>query len=357
MKKQIFKKSGLLVFLISNLVSPIPIRAQNEEFLPFQEESAAFGLEKIYYLTNPTSKENFCTADMNEWKELTKIGWENHGYRWTAPTSGNPIYRLYNPNSGTHHYTLDSNERTVLASLGWRDEGIKFHSSSTTNQVPVYRQYNPKTGAHNYTTVASENNKLIQSGWKDEGVAWYGVDDFEITGSYYSIRDWLAQEWFLNFQVDKNGHFYGGENNFTEVNGYPGMAYILSEYEGQLDSIQKLSNYAYSARVAQVQSTPFNINHWWATNVYAQSPEYIRPGNECHFQSGDILIFYRKGTPKSELRNLPLPSGLFSTPWVDALEILHQSSPVIQTDIVYNQRSHIAYGLAGETLGMCAYFK
>ena len=131
----------------------------------------------MFRLYNPNSGEHFYTKDANEQEALVKLGWNDEGYGWVAPTNGtgNPVYRLYNPNAGDHHYTTSLNEKAVLVAAGWKDESIGWYSDGG---VTVYRQYNPNAkaaGAHNYTMDLAENDYLVSVGWTPEGDAWLAL--------------------------------------------------------------------------------------------------------------------------------------------------------------------------------------
>ena len=136
-------------------------------------------------LYNPNSGEHFYTASIREKEALVKLGWNDEGYGWVAPTEAegkaNPVYRLYNPNSGDHHYTMSKNEYETLQVYGWKDEKIGWYSADAENAEPsrdhvaVYRQYNPYAngaGSHNYTIDKGENDYLCNLGWVYEGIAW-----------------------------------------------------------------------------------------------------------------------------------------------------------------------------------------
>lgn len=141
----------------------------------------------MFRLYNPNSGEHFYTANADEQEALVKLGWNDEGYGWVAPTKAyavaNPttcpaVYRLYNPNAGDHHYTTDENEKNILVSVGWKDEEIGWYSAPANGNVPVYREYNPNAkaaGAHNYTTNKVENDFLLSVGWLNEGIAWYAL--------------------------------------------------------------------------------------------------------------------------------------------------------------------------------------
>ena len=143
-------------------------------------------LNRLY---NPNSGEHFYTRDLEEKDALVKLGWQDEGIGWTAPTKSNtPVYRLYNPNAGDHHYTKRSTERDVLVSVGWKYEGVGWYSydsnivipqvNKTIHTVDVVREYNPNAkaaGAHNYTVNRAENDFLVSIGWLDEGVAWQAM--------------------------------------------------------------------------------------------------------------------------------------------------------------------------------------
>lgn len=143
-------------------------------------------LNRLY---NPNSGVHFYTRDLDEKAALVKLGWQDEGIGWTAPTKSNtPVYRLYNPNAGDHHYTKRSTERDVLVSVGWKYEGVGWYSYDSDIVIPqttkkihtvdVVREYNPNAkaaGAHNYTVNRAENDFLVSVGWLDEGVAWQAM--------------------------------------------------------------------------------------------------------------------------------------------------------------------------------------
>ena len=148
-------------------------KASNTELVVTLEE--ANPMSRLY---NPNSGEHFYTNDIKEKDALVKLGWNDEGFGWVAPTEtegkNNPVYRLYNPNAGDHHYTMKSDERDILVAYGWKYENVGWYSA-TTDTVPVYRQYNPfanGAGSHNYTTDKAENDYLVSVGWIYEGTAW-----------------------------------------------------------------------------------------------------------------------------------------------------------------------------------------
>lgn len=130
----------------------------------------------MYRLYNPNSGEHFYTANTNERDLLKRVGWNDEGIGWYAPTSGDPVYRMYNPNAGDHHYTPHIFERDHLVKVGWRYEGIGWYSDKNKT-IPLYRAYNPnaKAGSHNYTISKAEQNHLIKVGWRNENISWYGA--------------------------------------------------------------------------------------------------------------------------------------------------------------------------------------
>lgn len=140
----------------------------------FADAAEAADMHRLY---NPNSGEHFYTANTNEKKHLTKVGWKSEGIGWTAPNSGNAVYRLYNKNAGDHHYTMNANEKNHLVKVGWKYEGIGWYSDAK-KAVPLYRAYNPnaKAGSHNYTVNYGEQKNLLKHGWRNEGIAWYGVN-------------------------------------------------------------------------------------------------------------------------------------------------------------------------------------
>jgi len=131
-------------------------------------------MERLY---NPNSGEHLFSSDQNEIGVLTKIGWTDEGYAWTAPTTGTPVHRLYNPNTGEHHYTLDNAEFEGLKKIGWTDEGIGWYSAPGSTGIPVYRVYNPNASqfSHHYSSSRGEIDNLRKAGWTDEGIGWYGL--------------------------------------------------------------------------------------------------------------------------------------------------------------------------------------
>ena len=145
-------------------------------------------LNRLY---NPNSGEHFYTKDIDEKDALVKLGWQDEGIGWVAPTvSSKPVYRLYNPNAGDHHYTTNTFERDTLTNIGWKYEGIGWYSyvvkdtnapkvnGASIKPVNVLREYNPNAkaaGSHNYTTNPAENDFLVSVGWLDEGIAWQSL--------------------------------------------------------------------------------------------------------------------------------------------------------------------------------------
>lgn len=142
-------------------------------FLTSDVEAATNDMYRLY---NPNSGEHFYTANTYERDVLKRVGWNDEGIGWYAPTNGDPVYRMYNPNAGDHHYTPHKFERDHLVKVGWRDEGIGWYSDKNKT-IPLYRAYNPnaKAGSHNYTVSKAEQNNLIKVGWKNENIAWYGA--------------------------------------------------------------------------------------------------------------------------------------------------------------------------------------
>ena len=72
-----------------------------------------------------------------------------------APTQQveNAVYRVYNPYNGEHLYTTNYEEFKVITKNGWDDEGIAFMSESKEKGQAVYRVYNPNSGLHHYTCL------------------------------------------------------------------------------------------------------------------------------------------------------------------------------------------------------------
>ena len=158
------------------------IAKQNEEASGDSNLQATAKSKTMYRLYNQWTGEHFYTADEDEKNTNVKLGWNDEGVGWYAPTdtSLTPVYRLYNKyvEGGDHHYTMDTTERDNLVKAGWSDEGICWYSCDTTdeNASPLYRQYNPyaTTGTHNYTLNEDEVKEVVAAGWRDEGKAWYG---------------------------------------------------------------------------------------------------------------------------------------------------------------------------------------
>ena len=132
-------------------------------------------VQPMYRLYNPTNKEHFYTASIDERDNLVKIGWgEYEGIAWYTPSTGTPVYRLYNPELKDHHYTTDKNEVSTLTSQHkWVDEGIAWYSGGSK---PIQRLFNKDltSGAHHYTLDENEVSVLKDRNWKHEGIAWYG---------------------------------------------------------------------------------------------------------------------------------------------------------------------------------------
>ena len=128
----------------------------------------------VYRLYNQWSGEHLFTADKSEYDSLAKLGWQQEGTAWQAPSSGTPVYRLYNPYSGGHFYTADYSDYENLGSIGWRQEGVSFYSGG---DYPVYRLFNPwlTQGTHLNTTDAVEYEDLGSIGWQKEGTAFYAA--------------------------------------------------------------------------------------------------------------------------------------------------------------------------------------
>lgn len=128
----------------------------------------------VYRAYNPNSGEHFYTPHYDEFKFITKLGWDDEGIACMTEmqNAGHTLYRLYNPNSGLHHYTLDENEKNVLVSLGWDDEGVAWYTSKNTNDPAVYRLYNQNDGQHHYTMDVQERDALVKLGWNDEGIGY-----------------------------------------------------------------------------------------------------------------------------------------------------------------------------------------
>ena len=145
-------------------------------FSVFISSNVEAATNDMYRLYNPNSGEHFYTANTNERDLLKRVGWNDEGIGWYAPTSGNPVYRVYNPNAGDHHYTPHKSERDHLIKVGWRYEGIGWYSDKNKT-IPLYRAYNPnaRAGSHNYTVSKAEQNHLIKVGWRNENIAWYGA--------------------------------------------------------------------------------------------------------------------------------------------------------------------------------------
>lgn len=144
-------------------------------FSVFLSSNAEAATNDMYRLYNPNSGEHFYTAHKKERDLLKRVGWNDEGIGWYAPTSGDPVYRVYNPNAGDHHYTPHKSERDHLVKVGWRSEGIGWYSDKSKT-IPLYRAYNPnaRAGSHNYTVSKAEQNHLIKVGWRNENIAWYG---------------------------------------------------------------------------------------------------------------------------------------------------------------------------------------
>lgn len=128
----------------------------------------------VYRAYNPNNGEHLYTANYDEFRTITNIGWHDEGIAFMTESAkdGNPLYRVYNPNNGLHHYTIDENEKNVLVSLGWKDEDVTMYTSKKPQCAAVFRVYNPNGGQHHYTKDANERNVLVSLGWKDEGIAF-----------------------------------------------------------------------------------------------------------------------------------------------------------------------------------------
>lgn len=128
----------------------------------------------VYRAYNPYNGEHLYTTNYQEFKVITKNGWDDEGIAFMSESKekGQAVYRVYNPNSGLHHYTTNVNEKNALVSLGWNDEGVAFYTSKNPKDTPVYRVYNENDGNHHYTMDANEALALISMGWKNEGIAF-----------------------------------------------------------------------------------------------------------------------------------------------------------------------------------------
>ena len=128
----------------------------------------------VYRAYNPYNGEHLYTTNYQEFKVITKNGWDDEGIAFMSESKekGQAAYRVYNPNSGLHHYTTNVNEKNALVSLGWNDEGVAFYTSKNPKDTPVYRVYNENDGNHHYTMNANEALALISMGWKNEGIAF-----------------------------------------------------------------------------------------------------------------------------------------------------------------------------------------
>ena len=138
---------------------------------PGKQESKTVPMYRVY---NRWSGEHLFTADKSEYDSLAKLGWQQEGTAWQAPSSGTPVYRLYNPYSGGHFYTADYSDYENLGSIGWRQEGVSFYSGG---DYPVYRLFNPwlTQGTHLNTTDSVEYEDLGSIGWQKEGTAFYAA--------------------------------------------------------------------------------------------------------------------------------------------------------------------------------------
>lgn len=128
----------------------------------------------VYRAYNPNNGEHLYTANYDEFRTITNIGWHDEGIAFMTESAkeGLPLYRVYNPNSGLHHYTIDENEKNTLVSLGWKDEDVTMYTSAKPQCAAVFRVYNPNGGQHHYTKDANEKNVLVSLGWHDEGIAF-----------------------------------------------------------------------------------------------------------------------------------------------------------------------------------------
>ena len=129
----------------------------------------------VYRAYNPYNGEHLYTTNYQEFKVITKNGWDDEGIAFMSELKekGQAVYRVYNPNNGLHHYTTDVNEKNALVSLGWNDEGVSFYTSKNSKDTPVYRVYNENDSNHHYTMDSNEALALISMGWKNEGIAFF----------------------------------------------------------------------------------------------------------------------------------------------------------------------------------------
>jgi hypothetical protein len=163
---------------------------------------ATANTNSVYRLYNKNSGEHFFTIDINEKKILSRIGWQDEGIAWSAPTKGVAVHRVYNKNVGEHHYTTNRKECENLKRLGWLYEGICWYSGGNS---PIFRVYNPnaRTGSHHFTLNKNENKLLVKLGWYDEGIAWYGYNytlpETSILPSMFDARALVASQKISNY--------------------------------------------------------------------------------------------------------------------------------------------------------------
>lgn len=93
----------------------------------------------VYRLYQPGLKNHLYTTDKNEVRILTtKYGWlaDNGGEALYYSGGEIPIYRVYNKGlNGMHHLTTDMNEYKILPKLGWEQEGAKLYAAKIGSPI------------------------------------------------------------------------------------------------------------------------------------------------------------------------------------------------------------------------------
>lgn len=125
----------------------------------------------------------FLTADLDEYRYLTSVGWTSPGSvgRLYLETAGapdlTPLYRLYAPGNGDHFYTTNTAERNAAVGAGYVNEGAAGFvlTQAGLGRKALYRAYHPPTGQHLFTGSQSAYNTLAAP-WVREGIAAYLVD-------------------------------------------------------------------------------------------------------------------------------------------------------------------------------------
>jgi hypothetical protein len=137
------------------------------------QEVKAYGYQPVYRLYNAGNGEHLYTADTNEVKTLSGLGWSNEGICWYGADGGNAIYRFYLRAGDSHLYTNDPVEIANIKQYGWVQDGVVngnatpiFYSlpddvaNSGIKTINIYRLVNNVNGLHLLSASAEECNGL-----------------------------------------------------------------------------------------------------------------------------------------------------------------------------------------------------